>query len=224
MSAWRLRATLLVASSALLMLSACTDVSRGTVDAMRLAWHGQPKLTPTAQEVSAKLFYQMRATTATGDAVLILGNVDGRRQLWYGNDGGVVVLQDGRVVQTIGLPQNLDGSRVPDTQDPFHTGLQTLRSPQGYAREDDWSPGYRYGIKVVAELTPSGNADIDILGTQHHVLLVTEKVTAKAAGFRATNRYWIDPTDGFVWMSEQQVMPGLTLKLVQLRPYRGVAP
>ncbi len=224
MIARRICATLLVACGTLLALSACTDVSRGTVDSMRLAWRGPPKLAPTAQEVSAKPFYQMRATTAEGDAVLVLGNVDGRRQLWYGNDGGVVVLQDGRVVQTIGLAQNLDNSRVPEARDPFRTGLQTLHSAQSYTREDDWSPGYRYGIQVKSELIPSGSADIDILGTQHHVLLVTEKVVAKVAGYSATNRYWVDPTDGFVWMSEQQVMPGLTLKLVQLRPYRGATP
>jgi hypothetical protein len=224
MSTWCSRLSLLVASGALLALSACTDVSRGTVDSMRLAWRGQPKLAPTAQEVSAKPFYQMRATTAKGDAVLILGNVDGRRQFWYGNDGGVVVLQDGHVVQTIGLAQNLDGSRVADAHDPFRIGLQNLRSPQTYARQDDWSPGYRYGVHVDATLTPSGSTDIDILGTSHHVLLVTEKTTAKATGYNASSRYWVDPADGFIWMSEQQVMPGLTLKLVQLRPYRGATP
>lgn len=224
MSTRRSCVAVLVASSALLALSACTDVSRGALDSMRLVWRGQPKLAPTAQEVSTKPFYQMRATTAKGDAILVLGNVDGRRQLWYGNDGGVVVLQDGRVVQTIGLTQNLDGSRIPEAHDPFHAGLQKLDSPQTYIHEDDWSPGYRYGIQVEAQLVPSGTTDIDILGTPHHVLLVTEHVAAKAAGYSATNQYWVDPADGFVWMSEQQVVPGLTLKLVQLRPYRGATP
>lgn len=213
-----------IAACALLAISGCTDVSRGSFESAQLAWRSRQKLKVTAEEVAAKPYYQLHVTTKDGDAILILGNVDGRRVLWYGRDGIVVVLQDGRVEQTIGLPQNLDGSHVLGTDDPFQAGLQTLKSPLTYEREDDWSPDYRYGVPVHAELSPAGSTDIDILGTRHHVLLVNEIVSAKAAGYHATNRYWVDPTDGFVWMSEQQVMPGLTMKLVQLRPYREAKP
>ena len=204
-----------------LLLAGCTSVSRSTVDTMRLVWQGTPKLSPTAEQVQAKPYFQMRATTAHGDAILILGNVIGARQYWYGTSGVALVLEDGRVVQTIGLTQNLDGSLVDRANDPFAHGLQTLTATASYDRIDDWSPGYRYGIPVHATLKPAGEASIDILGTSHQVLLVNEEVSAKAAGYRASNRYWVDPSDGFVWMSEQEVMPGMTIKLVQLRPYRG---
>ncbi len=175
----------------------------------------------TAEQVAAKPYYQMRATTDRGDALLVLGNVDGQRQLWYGKDGVVIVLVHGRVVQTIGLAQNLDGSRVASTANPFVSGLHKLTMPVAYTREDDWSPGYRYGVPVQATLSPEGYIDIDILGTSHHVLLITEQLTSEVTRYRAANRYWIDPQDGFVWKSEQQVLPGLTLTLTQLRPYRG---
>lgn len=221
MSALRHAQRTLLACGVLLSLAGCTDASRSSVDAIRLLARGQAKVKPTAQDVAAKPYYQLHAITANGDAVLILGNVDGQRELWYGRDGAVVALQNGRVTQTIGLPQNLDGSRMPAASDPFVIGLQKLEAPLTYQREDDWSPGYRYGIAVTATLRPSGMTDIDILGTSHHVMLVTEELKTSAGGFHASNRYWVDPADGFVWKSEQSVMPGLTFKLEQLRPYRG---
>lgn len=206
-----------------LALAGCSDVSRSSLESIRQTWRGLPKMTPSAEEVQAKPFFQMRATTGSGDAILILGNLDGQRQLWYGKDGVLVVLEHGRVTQTVGLIQNLDGSRTQSASDPFATGLHKLDAPATFERVDDWSPGYRYGIAVTSQLTPSGSTDIEILGTSHHVLLVTEDVTAKGAGYHTVNRYWVDPQDGFVWMSEQEILPGLKLKLVQLKPYRGVS-
>lgn len=206
-----------------LALAGCSEVSRSSLESIRQTWHGLPRMTPSAEEVQAKPFLQMRATTGGGDAILILGNVDGQRQLWYGKDGVVVVLEHGRVTQTVGLVQNLDGSHAQPASDPFAVGLHKLNAPTTFEREDNWSPGYRYGIAMKSRLTPSGSTDIDILRTSHHVLLVIEDVTAKAAGYHAVNRYWVDPQDGFIWMSEQEILPGLQLKLVQLKPYRGVS-
>lgn len=210
----------LLAACVLSLLVGCTDAARGSMDSMRLFWKGTPRLSPTAEQVAAKPYYQMRASTARGDAILILGNVDGRRQYWYGKDGVAVVLQDGRIVQTIGLEENLDGSRMA-SRDPFGDGLQLLKVPAGYDRIDDWSPGYRYGVPVHAQLMPAGSAEIDILGVPHHVDMVVEQLSAPEARYQATNRYWVDPADGFVWKSEQQVLPGVRMTLVQLRPYRG---
>lgn len=216
---WVERLALVATTS--LMLAGCTSVSRSTVDTMRLVWQGTPKLSPTAEQVHAKPYFQMRAITAHGDAILILGNIVGARQYWYGTSGVALVLEDGRIVQTIGLAENLDGSRVDGANDPFAHGLHTLSAATSYDRVDDWSPGYRYGIPVHATLKPADTTSIDILGTAHRVQLVTEEVSAKIAGYRVSNRYWVDPADGFVWMSEQEVTPGMTIKLVQLRPYRG---
>jgi hypothetical protein len=204
----------------LLAINGCSDVSRGSVGALYLWWHGTAKLSPTLAQVNAKPYYQMRASTDDGDAILVLGNIDGNRQYWYGADHVVIVLQDGRIVQTIGLARNLDGSRITETTGPYAVGLHTLHSPVVYERIDDWSPGYRYGIPISATLSPAGKTDIDILGTEHHVLLVMESLASPLAHYHACNRYWVDPKDGFVWMSEQQVLPGLNIRLVQLHPYR----
>jgi len=175
---------------------------------------------PTAATVAALPYYQLAASTRDGQAVLILGNVDGTREDWYGNNHVVVFLEHGQLTGTAGLPQNLDGLRQP-ADNPFARGLQHLEAPAEYTYTVDWSPGYRYGVPVHARLSPAGTAQIDILGQAHEVLRIDEELDAPAAGWRATNHYWVDPTDGFVWKSVQQIAPGQPITLVQLRPYRG---
>jgi hypothetical protein len=219
--AWR---RLLLAWPLLLVgLHGCSELSRSSVSAMKLAMHGQPKVQPTAAEVAAKPFYQLQATSPDGSAVLILGNLDGQRQAWYGNHGAVVFIEHGRVVQTTGLSQNLDDLQLP-ADDPFARGLQMLSTPVTYRVIKDWSPGYRYGVPVDATLILAGHEQINILDTTHDVLRVDEQLSAPAMHYHATNHYWVDPHDGFIWKSEQQVAPGLTLQLVQLRPYREQQP
>lgn len=203
-------------------LAGCTAVSSSSADAVKLVIDRHRHHEPTAAEVAARPYYQLEATTPDGHAVLILGNLDGPRQDWYGSNGVVVFLEHGQVVQTAGLAQNLDGLRQP-AGNPFARGLQHLSAPVDYVRQEDWSPGYRYGVPVHARLTPAGSDQLTILGQTRNVLRIDEQVDAPAAGWHATNHYWVDPTDGFVWKSVQQVAPGLAITLVQLRPYRGTS-
>jgi hypothetical protein len=204
------------------LLAGCTAVSSSSVDAVKLVVQQHRAHTPTAAEVAARPYYQMEARTRDGHAVLILGNVDGTRQDWYGSHGVVVFLEHGQVVQTAGLSQNLDGLRQV-AGNPFAKGLQHLSGPLDYVRHEDWSPGYRYDVPVQAQLVPVGHEQLTILGKVHPVLRVDEHLRAPAAGIDATNHYWVDPRDGFIWKSVQQIAPGLTITLVQLRPYRGSA-
>ncbi|WP_242113087.1 YjbF family lipoprotein [Luteimonas aquatica] len=205
-----------------LLLAGCTSLSLSNFDGLKQAFQRRPALAPTAAEVAAKPYYQMLASMPRGDALLVLGNVDGARQAWYGADGVIVFLEHGRIVRTAGLRGNLD-ALLPPANDPFLGGLHRLTAPVRYQRVEDWSPGYRYGVQVQAELIPAGSDSIEVLGTTHPVLRVEERVEAAAAGYRARNTYWVDARDGFVWKSEQTVAPEQTLTLVQLRPYRTEA-
>lgn len=204
----------------LLLLGGCSNLSRSSYDSLKLALHGRPAVHPTAATVAAKSYFQMQATGPDGSAVLILGNLDGARQAWYGTHGVIVFIEHGRVVQTGGLRTNLEGVRLP-TDDPFARGLNKLSAPLQYRMSADWSPGYRYGVPIEATLKPAGRERIDILGQSHEVLRVDEQVASPSLDYRATNHYWVDPRDGFIWKSEQHVAPGMDLILVQLRPYRG---
>jgi hypothetical protein len=208
---------------ALAGVTGCTTLSSTSVETAKLVVNSYFPKAPTLEQVTANPYAQLEIQTAQGQAVLVLGNVDGTREAWYGNPHVVVFLDHGRVVQTVGLDHGLDGLHA-SANDPFIRGLQTLTAPMDYVRTEDWSPGYRYGVIVDARLVPAGRTEITILGTPHTVLRVDEQLSAPAAGYHATNHYWVDPRNGYVWKSEQHVTPQLTLTLTALRPYLGSQP
>lgn len=207
---------------AALALAGCSSVSRGSLETVRLAIQGE-KVEPTAASVAATPYFQLQVNAPGGEAILILARVEHGQLGWYGSGHDIVYTRDGLVVKTVGLPQNLDDSAFP-AENPFQAGLQHLRGPMDYTRRMDWSPGYRYGVIVNAHLEPKGLEDVDILGTVHSLRRVDEKLSAPGLGIHMTNRYWIDPADGFIWRSTQYVAPGVPLELIQLQPYRETAP
>jgi hypothetical protein len=204
-----------------LAFAGCSSVSRGSLESVRLAVQGK-KVEPTAASVAAVPYFQLQANAPGGEAILILGNSDRGQLGWYGTAHDIVFTRDGLLVKTVGLPQNLDDSMFP-SDNPFHAGLQQLHGPLEYTRRMDWSPGYRYGVLMQARLEPKALEDVEILGTVHRLRRIDERLSAPGLGIHMTNRYWVDPSDGFIWKSRQYVTPDFPLELIQLRPYREAA-
>lgn len=211
---------LLLAVSA---MAGCTTLSTATVDTLQAAIGGNRKaISPTAATVAARPYYQLELQSDAESAVLILGNIDHGRQAWYDARDSIVFLHHGVLVKTSGLRANIVATRLP-ADSPFITGLENLNGPVTSKRQMDL-PDYRYGITATSRLVPDGMHEVTILGQAHQLLLVEEHIQAPAIGFAATNRYWVDPADGFVWKSRQTIPDGITLTLTQLRPYRGERP
>jgi hypothetical protein len=203
---------------ALATLAGCSSVSRGSLETIRLAAR-RDTVAPTADSVAATPYFQLQVNAPDGEAILILAKVERGRLGWFGVGHDGVFTRDGVVVKTVGLAQNLDDAAFPATN-PFRSGLQRLNGPVDYPRRMDWSPGYRYGVVMQAHLVPMALESVDILGTVRQLRRIDEHLSAKAPGLHFTNRYWVDPADGFIWKSRQYVAPGLRLELIQLRPYR----
>ncbi len=203
---------------ALAFLAGCSSVSRGSLETIRLA-ASRDSVAPTADSVAATPYFQLQVNAPDGEAILILARVEHGRLGWYGAGHDSVFTRDGLVVKTVGLAQNLDDSAFPEAN-PFRTGLQRLDGPLDYSRRMDWSPGYRYGVVMRAHLEPKGLENVEILGTVRQLRRVDEQLSARDPSVHFTNRYWVDPADGFIWKSRQYIAPGFELELIQLRPYR----
>lgn len=210
---------LAVVTGALCLMSACTDVSMGSLETVKQAVHGGTSVHPTAESVAAEPYYQLQVEAPGGEAILLLASVQGDLLGWYGPDGQAVFLKHGVLVKTLGLTRNLDAMQLEG--DPFAGGLQHVQAPVTYRRVMDWSPDYHYGIHVQAQLQPMAMENVDILGTVHRLRRFDEHLRAAETGFDVVNRYWVDPVDGFIWKSRQYAAPGQALELIQLRPYRG---
>ena len=214
-------AALLVAGA----LSACTPLMQGAVDTLRAGVASPPALTVSRDDVMARPSFQLRLDSPFGAAILVLARVDGSEQFWVTSSGQVLVIEHGLIRRTSGFPETLDGTRfVADASgpgDPFAAGLHRLAAGADSLREVDWMPGYRYGVRIHSRFERGGIEEHDILGERHRLLRIDEHLRADGADFAGINRYWIDPQDGFVFISEQLLLPGLRLRLTQLRPYRS---
>ncbi|WP_255516485.1 YjbF family lipoprotein [Luteimonas suaedae] len=218
-NAWKiiLPGSLLLAAALLVAGCGSTSLSRASLEGLRLAFARAPDVTPTAEQVAASPYAQIQVVGPEGGAVLLLGNVDDGRQAFYSGDRKIVYLRDGLLSGSHGLAQDAADIRI-EGDNPF-ARLPQLQQPRQVARRYDWMPGYRYGVPVTGRLRRVGNTRMTILGVERDLLHFRE--TLRGPGVEATNDYWADPASGFIWKSRQLLAPGITLEILQLKPYQA---
>jgi hypothetical protein len=206
---------------AALLLCGCNPLMKATLTNFEAAFSGPDELDVTATQVAAIQFPQLKLTTPSGEGVLALVRERGDLQYWVASGKQVLLLRDGLAVRSVGLGLggDLDGTRF-DAVSPFRQGLHRL--PDGYSsqRRIDLYQGYETGVVLNSRLTRQPMETLRSLDKEYAVLRVDEDVDAPAIGLRATNPYWVDPENGFILQSEQQLTKQLRVKIVQLTPER----
>jgi hypothetical protein len=146
-------------------------------------------------------------------------------QFWVASGKQVLLLRDGLAVRSIGLglQGDLDGTRLADDS-PFKQGLHHVADGFTTRRWIDLYKGQEVGVIVNSRFSRRATETLEILDKPYSVLRIDEQIDAPAIGLSATNRYWVDPRDGFILQSEQQLTSQLRVKLVQLTPDRRHLP
>lgn len=203
------------------LLCGCNPLMTASLSNFKAAVIGPDELAVTAAQVAQVEFPQLTLTTPSGSGVLAMVRERGDLQFWVASGKQVLLLRDGLAVRSIGLgvEGDLDGTRLAATS-PFKQGLHTL--PDGYTSQRwiDLYRGSETGVILNSRFSRKSMETLDILNKEYAVLRVDEQIDAPAIGLRATNRYWVDPVDGFILKSEQQLTTGLRVKIVQLTPER----
>jgi hypothetical protein len=206
---------------AALMLSGCNPLMVASVTNLKSAVSGPDELDVTAAQVADVRYPQLKLTTPSGSGVLALVRERGDLQFWVAGGKQVLLMRDGLAVRSIGLglDGDLDGTRVADVS-PFKQGLHQV--PDGYTSQRwiDLYQGQEVGVTLNSRFSRKSMETLEILNKEYAVLRVDEQIDAPAIGLRATNRYWVDPVDGFIVQSEQQLTSQLRVKIVQLTPDR----
>ena len=205
-------------------LSACTPtpLMRSSLDTLEAAFTGPPTLEQSRADVEANPNYQLKIGTPYGEASMVLGRLSDGQEYWATSTRQVLVIQHGLVRRSVGFPEDLEGSRFIGP-DPFAEGLHHLADGAESVRELDWKKDYRFGVRVHSRFTRHGLERVEILGDTHELLRIDETLRTEDATFKATNHYWVDPEDGFIFVSQQNLSPELPVTLTQLRPYREAA-
>nr|WP_283777366.1 YjbF family lipoprotein [Pseudomonas nunensis] len=209
---------------AAVLLCGCNPLMTASLSNFKAAVVGPDELEVTQAEVARVEFPQLTLTTPSGSGVLAMVRERGDLQFWVASGKQVLLLRDGLAVRSIGLgvEGDLDGTRLSATS-PFKQGLHTL--PDGYTSQRwiDLYRGSETGVILNSRFSRKSMETLDILNKEYAVLRVDEQIDAPAIGLRATNRYWVDPVDGFILKSEQQLTTRLRVKIVQLTPERRFA-
>ncbi len=210
---------------AALLLCGCNPLMVASVTNLKSAVVGPDDIDVTPAQVAEVNYPQLKLTTPSGSGVLALVRKRDDLQFWVASGKQVLLLRDGLAVRSIGLGAegDLDGTRLSDAS-PFKRGLQHVTDGQTSQRWIDLYKGQEVGLIVNSRFTHKSVETLKILNKEYAVLRVDERIDVPAIGLRATNRYWVDPVDGFIVQSEQQLTSQLRVKIVQLTPDRRHLP
>ncbi|MEC7929869.1 MAG: YjbF family lipoprotein [Pseudomonadota bacterium] len=135
-------------------------------------------------------------------ALMILEGINGDEYTWVSADGVYLVLKEGKIIKTKGLPNNLFSRFDP----PFEwdqnlyqktfTSYLSFRNP----RLDN--------LKVTSIYHENGSSNIELVFSNKYLQLVEEKIESEIIAWSQTNQYWID-NNNFVWKSTQYISPKL---------------
>jgi hypothetical protein len=214
-----------VCLTAALLLCGCNPLMTASVRNLKSALLGPDDLDVTAAQVAEVKYPQIKLTTPSGSGVLALVREREDLQFWVASGKQVLLLRDGLAVRTIGLgvEGDLDGTRLADDA-PFKQGLHRVADGFTSRRWIDLYKGQEVGLIVNSRFVRRSTQTLDILDKEYTVLRVDEQIDVPAIGLRATNHYWVDPVDGFIVQSEQQLTSQLRVRIVQLTPDRWHLP
>ncbi|WP_336346263.1 YjbF family lipoprotein [Pseudomonas monsensis] len=207
------------------LLCGCNPLMSASLNNLKAAVVGPDEVDVSAAEVAAVNYPQLKLTTPSGSGVLALVREREDLQFWVASGKQVLLLRNGLAVRSIGLglEGDLDGTRLADDS-PFKKGLHHVADGFTTRRWIDLYKGQEVGVIVNSRFSRRSEQTLQILDKEYTVLRVDEQIDAPAIGLRATNRYWVDPRDGFVLQSEQQLTSQLRVKVVQLTPDRRHLP
>lgn len=207
------------------LLCGCNPLMSASLNNLKAAVVGPDEVDVTPAEVAGVNYPQLKLTTPSGSGVLALVREREDLQFWVASGKQVLLLRDGLAVRSIGLglEGDLDGTRLSDDS-PFKTGLHQVADGFTTRRWIDLYKGQQVGVSVSSRFSRRATQTLEILNKEYTVLRVDEQIDAPAIGLRATNHYWVDPRDGFILQSEQQLTAQLRVKVVQLTPDRRHLP
>ena len=207
------------------LLCGCNPLMVASVTNLKSAVIGPDDIDVTPAQVAEVNYPQIKLTTPSGSGVLALVREREDLQFWVASGKQVLLLRDGLAVRSVGLgvEGDLDGTRLSDAS-PFRHGLQNVADGHTSQRWIDLYKGQEVGLIVNSRFTRKSMETLKILNKEYAVLRVDERIDVPAIGLRTTNRYWVDPVDGFIVQSEQQLTSQLRVKIVQLTPERRHAP
>lgn len=155
---------------------------------------------------------------SSSESLIILQSTNRNHNYWVSADNIIFKEKNGRLIGTIGLPNDLRDVERPDFS--FEEIINQGKT-EHYSYYSFKKPTLN-NLKVHSSFKIIGPEQISILERDFNLILVEEDLFSDQVNWDAKNRYWVDPESYFVWMSEQHISPKLPVIKLQItkRPSR----
>jgi hypothetical protein len=191
---------------AILLLSGCGSNSEWH-DYFKMVQAGfkgqQITLDQAAAVPYASLGYRLNGS---GQAMLVLATDTNGDQLWTAASHVVLLTRGGRIVRTVGLPHDRTAMTGQGTSS-LPPLANALKAAYRGNRLVDMPDIGAYAISVNCLTAQHGRQMIKILGTAMATVRVDETCQSANPRWSFTDNYWLDPDNGFVWRSVQNLHP-----------------
>lgn len=147
--------------------------------------------------------------------ILVLASNNGQQQLWTSASRIAVMIQNGRVIRTSGLPQNLSGFTP-------HDIMRVPAAGSSVSYIADFADIGAYSVEISCRTSSSTTQSIVVLDSNIQADRIEEECVAPKIDWTFTNIYWIDPAGITIWRSIQYFHPKSDpLEIETLRPVAG---
>ena len=136
-------------------------------------------------------------------ALMILESIYDDRHTWVSADGVYLVISNGRIIQTQGLPNNLTSIMQPDI-DWTDSNFQNLKFNSYYSFEKP----ILNNLKVMSSFSVGDFQDKNLSLVNLRLKKIEESLYSKEVNWSELNEYWTDEK-GYVWISRQSISPKL---------------
>ena len=206
-----------------LSLAGCNSLTQTSAETLVRAVKGPPPLL-SIDDVNTAARPLLLISYEQSEGSLGSPNPDQPVTEWHGLKQ-MLVMHNGRMVQSAGLPLDADMQQELAADDPFVTGLLNVPDGLRVERQIDFPRRHLTGLTQIATYSRGREETIEIMGEDRQVQRIDEAVRIPALDFRTNNRYWVDINTGEVLRSRQTLLPDLSpMTLTLLRPTTGGQP
>ncbi|WNN44061.1 YjbF family lipoprotein [Winslowiella toletana] len=186
-----------------LLLQACTQTQLGVGESLKRAVTGSDDVTLTNEKIQSLPYASMYLRIDGGQRIfVVLGYNENGEQKWVTQDKAMLVTRHGRVVRTLGLPDNLkDINNL--QQDPLANPLN-IANGASWTRTLSWTEkGQLRSGTAVSRFTREKDQLLSIAGEQVACRVYRESVEIAANGASWENIFWVDAISGQVRQTSQ---------------------
>lgn len=199
-----------------LLLTSCASLSDKRIassftyayDAVKNAVFGYPDLGITRETVDNIPYASALLKIGKGtQGLVILETVENNNYAWVSKDNVYIVTKDGRIVRSLNLLNNL--TKITSINQSFEDLIIKPNPVTEYYSYYSFQDPLLINLKVKVSTKNKGLQEVEILGKRMKLILIEESISSEIIGWKAKNKYWVDPDSYFVWKSVQNISPKL---------------